>query len=126
MLIKVLLFWLPMIALAFLNATLRELLFVKYFSDLKAHQLSTLTLSILCVVYTWLVFPFLKITNTSEAFAAGFLWATLTILFEFGLGLATGKRMPELLQQYNLAAGNTWPLFLLILFFAPFIVLRLR
>lgn len=56
MAIKQLLFWLPMIIIAFANATLRELVFIKYYSEMRAHQLSTITLIFLCVIYTGFIF----------------------------------------------------------------------
>ena len=46
-----------MIAIAFANATLRQLVFIKHFKELQAHQLSTCTLIILCSIYVWFIFP---------------------------------------------------------------------
>ena len=126
MLIKYFLFWLPMIILAFANATLRELVFIKHFSESAAHQLSTLSLIIFCAIYTWFILPSLNIQNTVQAFLAGLIWVILTIAFEFALGRLTNKSWEFLLADYNLLAGRIWPIFLLVLFFLPFIVYSIR
>ena len=71
MTLKYFLFWLPMIAIAFANATLRQLVFIKYFNELTAHQLSTITLIILCTIYVGFVFPFLNIQTSKQALLIG-------------------------------------------------------
>jgi hypothetical protein len=118
--LKLFLFWLPMILLAFVNAALRELIFAKYFNDLLAHQLSTLTLVILCLIYVGIVFPYLHIRSTRQALLTGFVWMILTVLFEFALGRIMNHSCEELLQNYDLMAGKIWVLFLFCLMLMPY------
>lgn len=118
--------WLPMIIIAFANATLREIVFVKYFSEFRAHQLSTLTLIILCSVYIWFVFPVLNIHNSKLAFAIGIVWVLLTVAFEFSLGRLTNKSWEYLFSDYNIFAGRLWLLFLFCLFVLPYIYYIIR
>jgi hypothetical protein len=120
------LLWLPMIVLAFANATLRELVFVKHFSELLAHQISTITLIILCSIYVSFVFPLLNIQNSKQAFLIGFFWVLLTVAFEFSLGRLTNKSWQFLFQDYNLFAGRTWLLFLIVLLLLPYLFYVLR
>lgn len=115
------LLWLPMIVLAFANATLRELVFIKQFSEFRAHQLSTVTLIILCSIYVWLVFPILNIQNSKQALFIGFVWVLLTVAFEFSLGRLTNKSWEYLFRDYNLFAGRIWLFFLLCLFLLPYL-----
>lgn len=124
--IKYILLWLPMIMLAFANATLRELVLVKQFSDLRAHQFSTISLIILCSIYVWLVYPMLNIQTFKQAFLIGFVWVLLTVAFEFLLGRLTNKSWTYLLQDYNLFAGRIWLFFLLCLFILPYLFYILR
>lgn len=110
-----------MIVLAFVNAGLRELVFIKHFSEFRAHQLSTLTLVVLCIIYVWLVFPLLNIQNSKQAFLIGFVWVILTVAFEFTLGRITNKSWEYLLQNYNLLTGRIWLVFLISLFILPYL-----
>jgi len=63
-----------MIAIAFANATVRELIFIKYLNELRAHQLSTLTLIILCTIYVAFIFPLLDVQNCKQALLIGMMW----------------------------------------------------
>ena len=126
MLSKYLILWIPMIVIAFANATFRQLVFIKHMNELRAHQLSTITLIILCSVYVWMIFRHLNIPNVQQAFIAGGLWVLLTVLFEFALGLLTGKSISFLLRDYNLMAGRIWLFFLLWLLLLPYINFMIR
>ncbi len=123
---KYFLLWLPMIFIAFANATIRELLFIKHFSEFRAHQFSTITLIILCAVYIWIVLPELHIQNNRQAFTIGLIWVLLTVAFEFTLGRLANKPWSDLLQDYNIFAGRLWGLFLLLLFILPYLVYTIR
>lgn len=114
------LFWLPMIALAFINAGLRELVFRKHFTELRAGQLSTITLMILCGIYALLIFRFLNIQNPGQALLTGLLWMLLTVLFEFTLGMMLKQSWAQMIEQYNLKNGQLWPVFLLFLLLLPY------
>lgn len=126
MIIRCFLLWLPMILIAFANATLRELVFIKYYSEFQAHQLSTIVLIVLCTVYTWFVFPLLNIQYPTQAFKTGFIWVLLTIVFEFSLGRLTNKSWEYLFQNYNLFAGYIWLLFIFCLLILPYLVYVFR
>ena len=121
MLIRYSLLWLPMILIAFANAAVREMIFIKYFNELSAHQLSTLSLILMCSIYLWCIFPQLKIISSGEAIFVGGVWMLLTVIFEFALGRLTGKSWSFLLRDYDLMNGHIWPLFLLSLFLLPFL-----
>lgn len=126
MLSKYFILWIPMIVIAFANATFRQLIFIKHTNELRAHQLSTITLIVLCSIYVWLIFSHLHIESPRNAFLAGALWVFLTILFEFSLGLLTGRTIRFLLQDYDLKAGRIWVFFLVWLFFLPYLNFIIR
>lgn len=118
--------WLPMIGIAFLNASLRELVFTKRMGALHARQLSVVTLTVLVALYVILVFPCIRITGNGQAVAAGVTWMLLTICFEFGLGLLVGTPRNRMLEEYNIAAGQLWVFFLLVLLTLPWALYSLR
>lgn len=126
MAIRHLLLWLAMIILAFGNATIRELVFVKHLNEMRAHQLSTVTLIIFCSIYTWFVFPLLHIQKPVQAILIGFVWVLLTVAFEFSLGRLTNKSWEYLFRDYNLMAGRLWLVFLVWIFVLPYLLFILR
>lgn len=126
MTLKLFLLWLPMIALAFANAALRETTFVPHMPELRAHQWSTLTLSLLCTAYAWIIFPHLGIATAQQALLAGSAWSLLTVAFEFTLGLTTRKSWSYMVRQYDILSGHLWPLFLIWLALLPYLCLGIR
>src|SRR5688572_30088234 len=102
------LLWLPMIVIAIINGTIRQLIFIKSINALRAHQLSTITLIIFCSIYIWFVFPILDVRSIRQALLIGFTWTLLTVGFEFLLGRLTNKPWAYLLQDYNIAKGHIW------------------
>ena len=124
--IKPYLFWIPMILIAFANATIREMLLIKYYSEFRAHQLSTIILIIFCAIYIWYILPYLDIQNFKMAFLTGLIWVVLTVAFEFTLGRLTNKSWQYLFEDYNLFAGRILLLFLFSLFFLPYLFYIIR
>ncbi|RYG46131.1 MAG: hypothetical protein EOO01_16685 [Chitinophagaceae bacterium] len=123
---NIFLLWLPMIVIAFANALLREKIFIQYFDEARAHQFSTCTLIILCAIYTWFVFPRLHVQSPKQAFIIGTVWVLLTVAFEFALGRLTNKSWEYLFRDYNILAGRIWLIFLVVLFFLPFLIYSLK
>lgn len=115
-----------MIAIAFANAAIRELLIRKYCSEFRAHQLSTGTLIIFCVGYIKLIFRHLDITNAATALKTGLTWVLLTVALEIAVGIGSHKTSNEMLRNYNMAAGYLWPLFLLTIGICPFLFYCMR
>ena len=115
-----------MIVLAFANATIREIWLIKHYSELRASQLSTISLIIFCAIYIWFILPVLNIQNYMQAFLIGLIWVILTIAFEFALGRLTNKSWEFLLQNYNVSEGRLWPVFLLCLFLMPYLFYVIR
>lgn len=116
------LLWLPMIVIAFANAMIREKIFINHFTEVRAHQLSTITLIFFCSIYTWFVYSRLQIQSSKQAVLVGFVWMLLTIVFEVMLGRLTHKSWSFILRDYNILAGRLWPVFLLVLLMLPWFV----
>jgi hypothetical protein len=70
--------------------------------------------------YFWALNRRWPLRSRGEALAVGARWRTLTVAFEFGFGrLIARKPWRELLADYNLARGRTWPLVLAWLAVGP-------
>ncbi len=126
-LIRSLLAWVAMLIIAIANGALRQATFGKVLPELRAHQLSTLTGSVLIGLFIRLVIRAWPPSSGRQALAIGFVWLLLTVAFEFFMGLVLlHKPLNQVLQDYNLAAGRVWVLFLAWLTVAPRLFFRIR
>ena len=118
--------WLAVLVLAILNGTLLELLLVPALGTSAGYLLSGLLLSAFVVLVAIALARWMSIGSTRRALAAGALWLGLTLIFEFGLGIVQGHSWTEMLAQYTFTDGNSWPLVLLVVFFAPLVGWRCK
>ncbi|RPH38005.1 hypothetical protein EHM92_01210 [bacterium] len=119
--------WFPMLLLAVLNGAAREVLYKASLGDLRAHQLSTVTLLILFSIYIWLVIRFWTPESSQQALLVGLLWLVLTLAFEFGFGSFVGGRSwAELVEEYNLLVGRVWIFIPVWVAIGPYIFYRLQ
>lgn len=108
--------------LAIGNGTLREYTYGKSVSELTAHQISTLTGILFTGLTVWLISRRWRIPSAPVAWSIGFTWLVMTLCFEFLFGhYIAGHSWARLLQDYNLAAGRIWPLFLLWILCLPYV-----
>jgi hypothetical protein len=110
-----------MILIAVLNGTARDLGYKKYLGELLARQLSTIVLIIVFGIYIGLVLQKYPPANLGQSVKIGILWLVLTLLFEFGLGVAGGKSWAELFSDYNILQGQLWGLVPLWVAVAPYL-----
>ena len=124
MLLRYIFAWIPMIFIGILNGILRESTYGKYLSELRAHQVSTLTGVLLFSVYIWGLTRFWSLESSQQAIAIGLIWLMLTIIFEFVFGhFIAGHSWQRLLDDYDFMAGrdsisgSLWIAFSPLLFF---------
>ena len=125
---RALLIWLGLFAIGFANGTLRELLIKKFIQEPWAHHLSALTAALFFAAYIWGIWQKTMIVNATQAATIGALWFVLTILTEtFVLNRwISGLSWNQILQTYNVASGELWPLVLIWIGVLPVIVFYLR
>ena len=118
--------WLPMIFIAVINGAARDLLYKNYVGELTAHQISTVTL----IIALWIYIQFIikKYTPRSEkkALFIGIFWMALTVIFEFGLGIARGHSLSQLFNNYNILKGRIWVLIPIWITIAPYLAYRIN
>lgn len=117
--------WFGFFVLAFLNGTLREVFIKKIIMEPWAHHLSALTGILFFTVYLYFVWEKTKIQTEQEAILIGVYWFVLTILAEtFIVSRFIGKQSwKEILNNYNLFAGQLWPLVVLWIGIMPYLFL---
>jgi len=119
--------WVAMLGIAIANGALRQTTFGKVLPELRAHQLSTLIGSVVIGAFIWVVIQRWPPSSSREAIAIGLVWVSLTVAFEFFMGLVLLQRpLAQVLADYNVFAGRVWVLFLLWLTVAPWLFFRVR
>ena len=123
---KSLLVWLLLALVATANGIVRQFTYGRMFTDLAAHQISTVTAILACAALVWVVNRKWPIESASQAITIGVIWLLLTIAFEFGFGhFIAGHSWERLLADYNIMNGRVWLLFLLWIVVLPFVIFRL-
>jgi hypothetical protein len=124
---KYLIAWFGVVVLGLINATVRQVVYGKYVSELAGHQISTLNFAILVGLYAWALGGFLKLSSPGEAIGVGLMWIVLTVVFEFALGrYVVGDPWGKLFHDYDLLDGRVWGLFVLWVGMAPYVFYRLE
>ncbi len=124
--LKYFLAWFPMIVLAVINGTARDLWYKKIVGELTGHQISTVSLIILFWFYIRFIINRFPPVSSSQAIFIGLLWLALTLAFEFGFGLMRGNSLSHLLEDYNILKGRLWVLILVWITVAPYLFFRLN
>jgi hypothetical protein len=114
-------YWLVLMVIGIVNGILRGLALSPRMTELRAHQLSSLTGIIFFSIASFL-FVFLVRLNVVllDLVVVGVLWLSLTIAFEFIFGHYIMKHpWQQLLADYDLRKGRLWSFVLLTILFVP-------
>jgi hypothetical protein len=118
--------WCVIILAETLHGTIRTLWLAPTIGDLPARQVSFFTGVVLILTIATLFIQWLH-ASYFQLFAVGVLWATLTLLFEIGLGrLILDYSWEHIWADYNLFQGGLMTFGLVVLIFAPLIATKLR
>jgi hypothetical protein len=116
-----------MVVIAIGTGTLRQNWYGHYLSELRPHQLSTLTGVLLLGLYIWALTRLWRLESSVQALTIGFIWLGLTVGFEFLVGhYMIGHPWSRLLHEYNISAGRLWGAFLLWITVAPYVFYGLQ
>ena len=123
-----LIIWLGLFVLAFANGAIREVGIKRLIEEPWAHHLSALTAFVIFGGYVSLIWDKTRIVEFREAMWVGTLWFVLTVLTEtLVLNRWVSKlSWDQILQTYNLARGELWPLVLIWIGLLPVLILKLK
>lgn len=124
--LKYFLLWIPMLFIAVLNGTARDLGYKRFTGELAARQISTLSLIVLFGIYFAIILRKYPPLSGRHALLIGLVWLALTLVFEFGLGLARGNSWTPMLDDYNIFKGRIWILVLIWVAFGPYLIYKMR
>ena len=120
MIVRAVAVWVLLLVLAVLNGGVRDTWLSPALGDPVGRAISSVLLSSLILLTTWLTIRWIGPATWGEALTIGALWVTLTLGFEFGVGrYGFGKSWAELLADYDVLRGRIWILVLLATFAAP-------
>lgn len=127
MLLKALLVWCGLVALAVLNGVARNALLTPKFGEQWGHVMSTVSLSALIFLVAWVSNPWIDPATAGQAATVGIFWVLLTMTFEFAAGhFIFGHSWEKLFADYNLLRGRVWVFVLLATLLAPIWAERVR
>jgi hypothetical protein len=127
MLPRALAVWVGILILASLNGALRDLVMAPRLGDTVARAISTMLLCGVVLLVTWLTLGWIGPRSRADTLAIGALWVACTLAFEFLAGhYLFRKPWAELLADYDLRRGRIWIAVLVVTFFAPCWVARMR
>ncbi|WP_049916935.1 hypothetical protein [Halogeometricum pallidum] len=112
--------WALMAAVAVVNGVFRETVIVPRTGEHAGHVLSTglLTAAIAVISYAFFATTDAEYTR-AELAAVGAGWTVLTVGFEFLVGYVEGTPVSVTLGQYDVFSGQVWILVPLTLFVTP-------
>jgi hypothetical protein len=127
MFLRSLVVWFAILVLAVLNGAARDTWLSPALGDTVGRALSSITLSGLVFVTTFITIRWLGPATARQAWGIGALWVGLTLAFEFLTGhYAFRKSCPELLADYDILRGRIWILVLVVTLLSPTWTARLR
>jgi len=122
-----LLAWAGGAAIGTANGVLREATYGKRLSEQAAHHVPGVTAVLAFGLYFSALQRRWPLGNDAEASRVGAAWLALTVGFEFGFGRLVAKQSwDELLEDYDIAHGRTWPLVLAWITAGPAVARRLH
>jgi hypothetical protein len=120
------LIWLGLFVFGFVNGTLREVGIKRLITEPYAHHLSVVTAIVIFSLYMWGIWNRTRIHTPAEALGIGVYWFILTAITEiFILNRWIAKlSWDEILETYNLAHAQLWPLVLIWIGILPWLMRR--
>jgi hypothetical protein len=119
--------WFVMLLVASANGALREAVLIPELGDTAGRAISTLMLTALIVLLTWVTIRWIDPQSAREGGMIGAFWVALTLAFEFlGGRYLFGKSWSELTEDYNLLQGRIWILVLFTTGLAPRLCAAIR
>ena len=119
--------WLPLVVIAFINGSFRQVVFQNSLGDLHAHQLSTIIGITLFGFYIYWIIRRWQPESLKETMQIGFLWMVLTVVFETGMAkLFQNRDWSSVFRDYNIYEGRVWILVLLWVAVAPSLFYKIQ
>jgi hypothetical protein len=119
--------WLLVMAVEFVQGTLRWIFLRPHVGDFRSGQIGVFTGSVLFLAIVYFCAPWMKLRSGVDGLRVGLLWVGLTLAFELSFGHYLMQRSWESIgAEYNLLHSGLMPIGLAIFGMSPWMALRLR
>lgn len=119
--------WLVILGTAIASAVVREIVLVPVMGADLALPVGGLLLTALICLIAFLCLPFFPEKGSRPYIVIGVIWFLLTLSFEFLLGhFVMGQPWHEILQVFDVSAGNLFVVALLATLVSPWLSARVR
>lgn len=119
--------WLVILAMAIVNAGIREKLLAPLIGPAVALPVSGALLTVIVLLVAWLTVPLFGTLRERIFLSIGVLWFALTLAFELLLGrLIAGQSWLEIIQVFDVSQGNLFVMALLATLVAPWLMAKRR
>lgn len=120
MVVRAVLIWCALLVIASINGFAREAVLIPLIGDVGGRAVSTLALSVLIIILTWVSIGWIEPRSAHRAWAVGVIWVALTLAFEFLAGhYLFHNPWRRLLEDYDVLRGRIWILVLITTLVAP-------
>ena len=113
--------WLILLVVMFTNGTVRVTVIQPRLGEDTARQVATVVGIALVLALSLVFVRRLDSPSSPELLQVGALWLVLTVVFEFGMGLVSGRSWEAMLADYDLRRGRLWPVALAVILLAPWL-----
>lgn len=126
-LVRAFLVWLLIMFVESIHGALRQIFLAPLVGDFPARRIAFFTGMLLIFLITFLFIRRIGAENAKQLLLVGFLWAILTLVFEFGLGFfVLGYSRERIFEDYDVARGGLMGFGIVFMFFAPYLAMKLR
>jgi hypothetical protein len=117
--------WLGGVLIGVGNGILREATYARRLGERTGHNVSGAMAITAFAAYFWWLQRRWPLGSRGEALSVGTQWLVMTVAFEFGFGRLVAKQSwDELLADYDVRAGRTWPFVLVWIAAGPEVMRR--
>ena len=118
--------WLTLVAVESIHGVMRRLFLEPQLGDLRARQVSVFTGAVLIILVFWFTLKWLGPQRPGRWLTFGLLWLALTLVFEIGLGRATGMPWDRIASDFDPRRGGLLAFGMLVILVAPRVLAQHR
>ena len=119
--------WLVIIFAESVHGTLRQLFLAPLTGDFTARRIAFFVGMALIFLIAYLYIRWIRAENAKQLFAVGLMWAILTLLFEFGLGIfVLNYSWERVKEDYDASRGGLMGFGIVFMAPTPYLAARIR